>query len=78
MLPRRPAVTLLTALAVLAGTASLAACDDASDADTGTSASNPVDRAGDDPGGVLQGRVPDLSNSTPGDDGRSPDQPGVG
>jgi hypothetical protein len=78
MLPRRPVATLLTALAVLAGTASLAACDDATDANTGTSASDPGNRAGDDPGGVLQGRVPDLSNSTPGDDGRSPDQPGVG
>jgi hypothetical protein len=78
MLPRRPAVTLLTALTVLIGTASLAGCDAAPDAHTGTSASDPVDRAGNDPSGVLQGRVPDLSNSTPGDDGRSPDMPGVG
>jgi hypothetical protein len=78
MLLRRPVVTLLSALAVLAGSASLAACDAAPDANTGTSAGDPVDRAGDDPGGVLQGHVPDLSNSTPGDDGRSPDMPGVG
>ena len=78
MLPRRPVVTLLTALTVLAGTASLAGCDAAPDANTGTSASNPVDRTGNDPSGVLQGHVPDLSNSVPGGDGRSTHQPGVG
>ncbi|QXG75621.1 hypothetical protein KUM42_17740 [Modestobacter sp. L9-4] len=77
MLPRRPVVTLVTALAVLAGTAALAGCDAAPDANTGTSSSHAVDRAGNDPSGVLQGHLPDLSNSVPGGDGRSTHRPGV-
>ena len=78
MTTRRPVVSLLTALALLTGIAALAGCEAAPDADTGTSASNAQNRSGDDPSGVLQGRVPDLSSSTPGFDGRSPDPEGVG
>ena len=78
MSTRRPVVTLLTALAVLTGTAALAGCEAAPDANTGTSASDSQNRSGDDPSGVLQGHLTNHSSYTPGDDGRSPDQPGVG
>jgi hypothetical protein len=59
---RRPVMGLLAALAVVCG-GSLAACADPTNATTGTPKDHATNVSGNDPGGVSQGNLPNLSDT---------------
>jgi hypothetical protein len=59
---RRSVVGLLTALALVSG-GTLTACVDPTNSRTGTPKDHAVNRSGNDPGGVSQGRLPNVSDT---------------
>ncbi|SDY20704.1 hypothetical protein SAMN05661080_02689 [Modestobacter sp. DSM 44400] len=61
MMIRRSAAALFTALALVGGGA-MTACADPTNATTGTPKDNAENTSGDDPGGVSQGNLPDISD----------------
>jgi hypothetical protein len=61
---RRSVAALLAAFVVLVGGGTLTACGPV-DGNIGTSANNPKNRSGNDPGGVSQGNLPNLSDRIP-------------
>ena len=65
---RRPAAGLLVALTVAFG-GSLSACSSPVDATTGTPKDHARNVSGNDPSGVSQGHVPNLSDSKNSDRG---------
>jgi hypothetical protein len=65
---RRPAAGLLVAFAVAFG-GSLSACSDPVNAGTGTPHDHARNLSGNDPSGVSQGNVPNLSDSKESDRG---------